>query len=112
LARLQKLKGEHISMRKKIKISLADLILNKKIAKLVNTNEKEYRCKKAKEELIAICFDDGKTFLEIKDQDYYDYHDCDSSAKVITIFQNEEIWEQYMSDKYPEFKGMTNWMLQ
>ena len=44
-------------------------------------------------ELEYILFDDGKTLIQLDDQDYYDYHDCSSSAKEIRIYENSEMWK-------------------
>jgi hypothetical protein len=46
-----------------------------------------------------ILFDDGKTFIEIEDQDYYTYHDCDGSAKVMQIVQSKWQWKGMMNDQ-------------
>ena len=32
-----------------------------------------------------ILFDDKETVLELMEQDYYDYHDCNSSARQIMV---------------------------
>jgi len=40
-----------------------------------------------------ILFDDGKTYIELGEQDYYSYHDCSSSARHIEIRQNSERWQ-------------------
>jgi len=46
-----------------------------------------------------ILFDDGETILEFRDQDKYDYHDCDSSARVLNLFKNVELWKQLFEMK-------------
>lgn len=38
-----------------------------------------------------VLFDDGKTFIDFKEQDD-SYHDCDSSARRITINENAKVW--------------------
>ena len=41
-----------------------------------------------------ILFDDGKTYIELDEQDYYTYHDCSSSARHITATTaTPEYWE-------------------
>ena len=45
-----------------------------------------------------VLFDDGKTFLRFSEQDRYDYHDCDSSARTMSLEQDEEKWK-LMFDK-------------
>lgn len=45
-----------------------------------------------------ILFTDKKTFIELEDQDYYSYHDCDSSAKVLRIFREKQLWNRYNTD--------------
>ena len=51
-----------------------------------------------------ILFDDGKTYIELEDQDYITYHDCATSAKHISIMQSEASWKIMMefSDRYPD----------
>lgn len=41
-----------------------------------------------------ILFTDKKTILSFTEQDEYDYHDYDSRAKIIDIFQREAEWEE------------------
>lgn len=45
-----------------------------------------------------ILFEDGKTFIEFEDQDYYSYHDCDTWAKRIEVVVDKERWEKIMYD--------------
>ena len=51
-----------------------------------------------------IFFDDNETYIEINDQDYHDYHDCDSSAKILSINNNADNWKRMMVDEkfYPD----------
>ena len=50
-----------------------------------------------------ILFDDGETYIELEDQDYYTYHDCSPNARHINLYTNKEHWEQMMNDNdlYP-----------
>jgi hypothetical protein len=54
--------------------------------------------------IVYILFDDGETYIELEDQDYYTYHDCNGSAKLIKIFKDKRVWEMIMSDAkhYPD----------
>lgn len=45
-----------------------------------------------------IIFDDGKTFIELDDQDYITYHDCAGSAKHINVVQDPTRWTRMMSE--------------
>ena len=45
-----------------------------------------------------ILFTDGKTFIEFEDQDYHDFHDYDSSAKVMTIVSDKKQWSNIVSN--------------
>jgi hypothetical protein len=45
-----------------------------------------------------ILFDDRKTFLMLCEQDYYDYHDCDSEARTIILVEDSERWKEIMAD--------------
>ncbi len=40
-------------------------------------------------EPIFILFDDGETYIELEEQDYYTYHDCSRSARHIRVFKNK-----------------------
>ena len=54
-----------------------------------------------------ILFDDGETYIELEDQDYYAHHDCATSAKHINVYGHKEKWEKIFSDldHYPEANG-------
>jgi hypothetical protein len=41
-----------------------------------------------------ILFNDLKTYIRIDDQDYYSYHDCDSSAKIFVVQEDAEFWAE------------------
>ena len=45
----------------------------------------EYNAKGKNIEPKYILFSDGKTYLELEEQDYYSYHDCSSSARLIRV---------------------------
>ena len=45
-----------------------------------------------------VLFDDGKTFLEFREQDPYDYHDCNSSARLMYIQQDHVMWERIFNE--------------
>lgn len=55
-----------------------------------------------------ILFEDGKTYLEFDEQDYYSYHDCSFSAREITFRQNAELWSQMFAceGEYTETKPL------
>lgn len=44
-----------------------------------------------------ILFDDGETYLELREQDRYDYHDCSPSARHLSVVSHKDLWE--MMDK-------------
>ena len=45
-----------------------------------------------------ILFDDGKTYIELEEQDYHDYHDCSSMAREIQVFQDAGNWQRMMDN--------------
>jgi len=51
-----------------------------------------------------IFFDDNETYIELDDQDYHDYHDCDSTAKRILVWRDAINWKRIMEDEkhYPD----------
>lgn len=58
-----------------------------------------------------ILFDDGKTYIELETQDFYTYHDCDSSARIIRIMQSDAHWKNIFDDikHFPEADRGTEW---
>jgi hypothetical protein len=46
-----------------------------------------------------ILFDNGRTYIELEEQDYYTYHDCDSLARRQRIYQDARMWKILMTDK-------------
>lgn len=46
-----------------------------------------------------VLFTDGETLIRIEDQDYREYHDCASSAKHFTIYQDKSLWSNIDVDK-------------
>jgi len=62
-------------------------------------------------EAIYILFNDGKTYIELEDQDYYTYHDCNSFAKVIKTFENPKTWKFMMENgkNYPDADKDPSW---
>ncbi len=53
--------------------------------------------------LSFILFDGGETFLELREQDPYDYHDCSSEARILTTIKDAKQWKKMMDkDGYEE----------
>ena len=46
--------------------------------------------------LSFILFDDKETFLELHEQDPYDYHDCCSSARTLDLQRDAGLWRRMM----------------
>lgn len=46
-----------------------------------------------------VLFDDNKTYLEFDEQSKYDYHDCDNSARTITLCHNADMWQKLFDKK-------------
>lgn len=59
--------------------------------------DKRKRCK----EPTWILFNDKKTFISLEEQDYYTYHDCDSSARILRIVQDPIQWK-HLKENYPD----------
>jgi hypothetical protein len=51
-----------------------------------------------------ILFGDMETYIELEEQDYYDFHDCSSSARDIIIKKNKKMWWTIFKDTklYPD----------
>jgi len=45
-----------------------------------------------------ILFDDGETFIELEEQDYYSFHDCSTSARHLIIHCNKNRWSSIIND--------------
>lgn len=45
-----------------------------------------------------IFFDDEETFIRLKAQDKYDYHDCCSSAREIDLVVDKKQWKNLMEN--------------
>lgn len=52
-------------------------------------------------ELQYLLFDDKETYVEFEEQDYYTYHDCSSSARLMCVRKNPKVWEIIMTT-YPD----------
>lgn len=76
---------------------------------------KTFRTDKRKKKGLSpdyILFDDGQTIIEIEDQDYYTYHDCDSGAKRFSIRQDKALWQQIINNadgSYPDSNTDIGW---
>ena len=72
---------------------------------ITNGVDKYGRRKKSGFKPDYILFDDKMTYIELEEQDPYDFHDCNWSAREIQICQNYNIWKAIMDDKngnYPD----------
>jgi len=52
-------------------------------------------------ELQYLLFDDKETYIEFEEQDYYTYHDCSSSARLMCVRKNPKTWNTIMTN-YPD----------
>jgi hypothetical protein len=76
---------------KKLSTEIEQLLSAGKIAKIV-----AYKSNKSKT-AYCILFEDGRTIMELDEQDPYVYHDCNHNARILTVFQDEEIWKNRMT---------------
>lgn len=83
-------------------------LIGKKIVALRGiTGEKTKHEKIATTPLSFILFDDGKTFIELYEQDYYSYHDCNCYARLLDLKEDCKKW-QTMFDKKKGYDEPTN----
>ena len=47
-----------------------------------------------------IMFDDGETYIELEEQNYYAYHDCSCAAREIQTKQGKAQYDLIMDDRY------------
>lgn len=79
-------------------------ILNKTVIAIKGYNIK-CNDKRVKHPIIDpefILFDDGETYIELEEQDYYSFHDCSSCAREITVHKDKERWNDIMTGKQYE----------
>lgn len=78
-------------------------ILGKKIL-AIKTWIPDGRVRKSKNihaEIQYILFDDEETYIELEDQDAYDFHDFDTAAKCLNVYVNKILWTEIMNgEKY------------
>lgn len=74
-------------------------IINKKVIAIKGHNLRwnDKRIKHPRIEPIFIMFDDGETYIELEEQDYYSYHDCSSSARELRLWKDKERWNNIMT---------------
>jgi hypothetical protein len=77
-------------------------IINKKIVAIRGHKLKwdDKRIKNPKVEPNFIMFDDGETYIELEEQDYYSFHDCSTSARELRLCKNKERWDKIMTQPY------------
>ena len=73
-------------------------LIGKKILCFRGYKTKEYG--KDTVALSHILFDDGETFIHLQDQDRYDYHDCCSSARMLSLRKDTKEWQQLYEQKF------------
>lgn len=44
-----------------------------------------------------ILFDDQETYIELAEQDRYDYHDYSCTAREIRVYLNKKLWQKMMN---------------
>lgn len=71
------------------------LIMNKKIEKI-----RGYKTRKNQKDIepTFILFNDGETFIDLELQDYFTYHDCDCTARIIKIQKDTGVWHRIAYD--------------
>ncbi len=76
-------------------------IMGKKVVAIKGYNSRwnDKRVKHHHTQPEYILFDDGKTFIELEEQDYYSYHDCSPSARHISIQKDKDKWNSIMTSK-------------
>lgn len=66
-----------------------------------------YKMKNSEVDITFILFDDMETILELREQDQYDYHDCNNSARLLSVSKDKKLWAD-MFDKVGIFAESTN----
>tara|TARA_R110000868_G_scaffold177798_3_gene416916 strand:+ start:363 stop:623 length:261 start_codon:yes stop_codon:yes gene_type:complete len=55
--------------------------------------EKDARKKNPRIEPVYIFFNDEETYIQLDEQDYHEYHDCSSSARILNINKDKEYYK-------------------
>jgi hypothetical protein len=76
-------------------------IVGKKVVAIRGYNSRwnDKRVKHHRIEPEFILFDDGKTFIEFEEQDYYSFHDCSLLARLILVRKDKDKWNNIMNGK-------------
>lgn len=69
-------------------------ILGKKVIAIKGFKERK---KQRHIEPTYILFDDGETYIELEEQDYYSYHDYSVSARCIRTYKDKEVWKKLIA---------------
>jgi hypothetical protein len=75
-------------------------LIGKKIVAIKGNIKEEDRRKKPENRRIEIgyiLFDDGETYVELREQDYYSFHDCSLSARDIEVYKDKLSYDYYMT---------------
>jgi hypothetical protein len=56
-----------------------------------------------------ILFSDGETYIVLEEQDYYDYHDCCSSARIIKVQRCKEVYDNIRNTYRPAASKESNY---
>lgn len=73
-------------------------IIGLKISAIKGNTPENKKLKKV--DVCYVLFDDGETYLELEEQDYYTYHDCSSVARLLNIYKDKEMWNAL--NMYPD----------
>ena len=80
-------------------------LIGLKLVAMRGDKHRERRPKKPElVEPVYLLFSDKKTIVTLEEQDYYSYHDCSTSARLIEIIQSSVLWKLY-HDEFPESLG-------
>lgn len=71
-----------------------DKIIGKRVVAILGTKRRKNQ-KVIRPSIIL--FDDGETFIELEQQDYYVYRDFASSARHLRVRVNKREWENVIS---------------
>ncbi len=77
-------------------------IIGKKVVAIkgYNSRQNDRRVKYPKIKPDYILFDDGETYIELEEQDYFSYHDCSITARQIIVWKDKERWNNIMTNPF------------
>ena len=87
---MEERKTRILSSKRKVKLLEFNKIIGLKVVAIKGISFH----KRKQIEPLYILFNDKKTYIELEEQDYYSYHDCNPKARQIWVWHDRERWKR------------------